>query len=136
MWPRSFRDSKPAIHQTYRICEGRQAEREGGPSSFVIQGIRGLKPDTDYEVSFFAKMENVKKLTDKASGFYLRLDFGNGKPAYFPRKPAQLDGSCPWTGFKFSVRTPKDLKADKSYIIFPIPNLPLSLPIFSVFTPR
>ena len=91
---------------------------QNDPSSFVIQGIRGLKPDTDYEVSFFAKMENVKKLTDKASGFYLRLDFGNGKPAYFPRKPAQLDGSCPWTGFKFAVRTPKDLKADKSYIIF------------------
>lgn len=91
----------------------------GEPSSFVTQnGLKGLKPDTEYEVSFFARMENVKKLEAKASGFYLRLDFGNGRPAYFPRKPAELDGSCPWTGFRFKVRTPKDLKVEKSYIIF------------------
>ena len=63
-------------------------------------------------------MENVKKLTDKASGFYLRFDYGNGRPTYFPRPPAQMDGSCPWTGFKFKIRTPKDLKPEKSYIIF------------------
>jgi hypothetical protein len=88
------------------------------PSSFITQSLYQLKPETEYEVSFFARMDNVKMLEGKASGFYLRFDYGNGKPTYFPKYPARMDGSCPWTGFKFKVRTPKDLNARKAYIIF------------------
>ena len=109
-----FRDSKIFVTggTSVRLT---QAE----PSSYLVQKpLKALKPDTEYEVSFFGRMENVKKLTDKASGFYLRFDYGNGRPTYFPRPPAQMDGSCPWTGFKFKIRTPKDLKPEKSYIIF------------------
>ena len=84
----------------------------------LFQRMNYLKPETEYEVTFFARMDKVKKYEAKASGFYLRFDFGNGKPDYFPRKPAELDGSCPWTGFGFRVRTPKDLDAKKAYIIF------------------
>ena len=58
------------------------------------------------------------RLGEYMSDVFLRFDFGNGKPDYFPRKPAELDGSCPWTGFGFRVRTPKDLNAKKAYIIF------------------
>ena len=63
-------------------------------------------------------MDKVKKLAASSSGFYLRFDYGNGKPTYFPTWPIQLDGSCPWTGFSFKVCTPKNLNPAKSYITF------------------
>ena len=72
-----------------------------------------------YQVRFFVKLEKVKKKLPKWSGFYIRFDFGNGKVQYFPAPPVQMDGSCPWTGFKFNVRTPKDFNRNKkAYINF------------------
>ena len=118
--PKWLINRKSAVWDKKIFVTGNSAVRlnPAKPSSFVIQYLKNLKPETDYEVSFFARMDKVKKNTAKASGFYLRFDFGNGRPIYFPRPPAQMDGSCPWTGFKFNVRTPKDFRADKAYIIF------------------
>ena len=65
------------------------------------------------------KLDNVKKLEKKWSGFYIRFDYGNGKCQYFPPMPVQMDGSCNWTGFKFRVKTPEDFnKNKKAYISF------------------
>ena len=102
------------------VTAGNAIRLTGGvePSAYLFQRLNQLKPDTVYEVSFFAKMDKVKKLAAKSSGFYLRLDYGTKKPTYFPNWPIQLEGSCPWTGFSFKVRTPKDLNPAKSYINF------------------
>ena len=38
---------------------------------------------------------------------------------YFPPAPVQMDGSCPWTGLTFRVRTPANFNANKkAYICF------------------
>ena len=85
----------------------------------AYQRLNKLKPDTDYQVRFFVRLEKVKKQLPKWSGFYIRFDFGNGKVQYFPAPPVQMDGSCPWTGFKFNVRTPRDFNRNqKAYINF------------------
>ena len=51
-----------------------------------------LKPDTEYELSFFVRMENVKPAEGKSSGFYVRVDdrskrrcvIRTGVPPHFP----------------------------------------------------
>ena len=88
-------------------------------SSSIYQYLPQLQPNKDYEVTFFAKLDNVKKRASQWSGFYSKLDLGNGTPLFFPPAPVQMDGSCNWTGFKFHVRTPSDVgKKSKPYLSF------------------
>ena len=79
-----------------------------------------LKPDTEYVISFLAKMKDVKKLEPNWSGFYVRIDPGNGKALYYPAAYGiQLTGSCPWTRMEHRFRTPKDTGSkSKPYINF------------------
>ena len=67
-----------------------------------------LKPDTEYELTFFARMENVKPAEASSSGFYLRVDDFSRREQCFPnRSTAALSGSCPWTPMTFRFRTSK-----------------------------
>ena len=93
---------------------------DGKVSSHVYQYLPQLKPNTEYEVRFFVKLDKVKKLESQWSGFYVRFDHGNGEVRFFPTAPVQMDGTCNWTGFKFTVKTPADYgkKGKKPYINF------------------
>ncbi len=66
------------------------------------------------------KMKDVKKLEPNWSGFYVRIDPGNGKALYYPAAYGiQLTGSCPWTRMEHRFRTPKDTGSkSKPYINF------------------
>ena len=101
-----------AVDRSYYLTEGASLRLDSGEavSARFDQYPRGLKPDTDYELSFFVRLENVKKKTDVSSGFYIRFDYGNGGGcAYVPKVP--LAGNCLWTGFSFRIRTPKNFRS-------------------------
>ena len=79
----------------------------------VVQYLEGLKPDTEYEVSFFFRLEKVK------GSFDFRFDFGNGSSFNYPPYKVRLGDSAPWTVVCKKIRTPKDLAAKRrSYIRF------------------
>jgi len=67
-----------------------------------------FKPDTEYELTFFVKMEKVKPTEANSSGFYLRMDDFSRREQCFPnRSTAALSGSCPWMPMTFRFRTSK-----------------------------
>ena len=109
-------NKQAAVDKRFFLTEGASIKLDPGNavSAEFDQYPKGLKPDTDYEFSFYVRLENVKKKAAVSSGFYIRFDFGNGNCAYVP-KP-QLTGSCPWTGFSFRIRTPKNYR--RSYVKF------------------
>jgi hypothetical protein len=79
----------------------------------AFQYLWNLKPDTEYQVSFFLRMEKVK------GTFGFRFNFGNSGNFSYPGYKARLGDSCPWTVISKKVRTPKDLKpGERSYIRF------------------
>ena len=93
----------------------------GKKAPYLYQRLSKLQPNKEYEVCFFVKLDKVKKLEARWSGFYIRFDLGGAKTVaqYFPAPPVQMDGSCNWTGFKFRVKTPSDFnKNKKAYISF------------------
>ena len=109
------------MDKSFFLTEGSAVRLNCGDTvnSTLVQYFKDVKPDTDYEVSFFVRMDEVKKLEGKWSGFYIRFDYSNGSCMYFPAAPVQMDGTCPWTGFSFKVHTPKDFNANqKAYINF------------------
>ena len=113
--------SKGNLDKSFFLTEGSAVRLNCGDTvnSTLVQYFKDVKPDTDYEVSFFVRMDEVKKLEGKWSGFYIRFDYSNGSCMYFPAAPVQMDGTCPWTGFSFKVHTPKDFNANqKAYINF------------------
>ena len=118
-WARS---KGSALDREFFLTDGCSVRLKGGTdivSCYMRQNFRDVKPDTDYEITFFVRLENVKKLETKSSGFYIRFDYGNGGCRYFPPSPVQMDGSCPWTGLTFRVRTPANFNANKkAYICF------------------
>lgn len=67
-----------------------------------------FKPDTEYELSFFAKMLDVKAAEAHSSGFYVRIDDRSKREKIFPsRNTAAFSGTLPWTLFTFRFRTAK-----------------------------
>ncbi len=111
---------RESLDRRYFMTAGNSVRLECGEKSpYLYQRLSKLQPNKEYEVSFYVKLDNVKKLEKKWSGFYIRFDYGNGKCQYFPPMPVQMDGSCNWTGFKFQVKTPEDFnKNKKAYISF------------------
>ena len=79
----------------------------GGKSeSCSVNQYLSLKPDTEYELSFFVRMEKVRPAEAKSSGFYIRVDDRSRKEKCFPhRSSAALSGSMPWTPMFFRFRT-------------------------------
>lgn len=76
--------------------------------SITIQQRPPFKPDTEYELSFFARMENVKPEAAYSSGFYVRIDDLSRKEQCFPnRSTAALSGSLDWTPMTFRFKTSK-----------------------------
>ena len=97
----------PARDTAYFRTEGVSIRLEGSKRKDLVHRMPMLKPDTLYRLSFFIKQENVKLLPEKknprGTGFYVRLDDGNGSVRYFPREP--LFGDLPWTRWEYTYRT-------------------------------
>ena len=68
-----------------------------------------FKPDTEYELRFCMKLENVKNFEPKYSGFYVRMD-DMCRHQKFPHKTAAcFTGTTPWTPAVFRFRTAKEV---------------------------
>ncbi len=114
------------IDQQYFLTGGGSVRLDGTneeapqPSSSAIQYLdKLLKPNTEYEFSFFARMDQVKMLAPKHSGFYVRIDTGDRKAVSYPAAPAQLSGTCGWTRFSFRFRTgAAPASVSKAYVAF------------------
>ena len=104
--------------KAYFLTGGCSAKLEcGGKAEVEVRQYLGrLKPDTDYEAAFFVRLDNVKKLKTKASGFYVKVQHGNAghDPFYYPSSTVEMTGSSPWTGLSFRFRTPKDFNIRKN----------------------
>ena len=67
-----------------------------------------FKPDTEYELSFFVRMQDVKTAEAHSSGFYVRIDDRGKKVKVFPpRSTAAFAGTLPWTQLTYRFRTAK-----------------------------
>ena len=85
------------------------SDRFNGDSCGIWQDL-DLKPDTEYELSFFVRMENVKANEVNSSGFYLRIDdFSKWEKCFPPRSTAAFSGTHPWTPVSFRFRTSKSV---------------------------
>ena len=107
-----------SLDKAYFLTGGCSAGLEcGGKAEVEVrQYLWRLKPDTDYEASFFVRLDNVKKLKTGSSGFYVKVQYGNdaGQPFYYPSSTVEMTGASPWTGLSFRFRTPKDFNIRKN----------------------
>ncbi len=69
----------------------------------VIQEINGLKPNTDYQLTYDVKIKDVRPLTQIDAGVCANL--WDGKNYWFPRN--RFTGTMPWTRQVFKFRTSK-----------------------------
>lgn len=93
----------------------------------LVQRLPGLKPDTEYVFSFYAKLENIVSpgRKDQVGGFTCRMS--DGAPAgvrdsvrSFPQPPHT--GTMPWQYFEYKFRTvPETGKAKMPILYFIIP---------------
>ena len=87
------------------LLDSEKAEADGRA---MISVSPDLKPDTEYELTFFVKMEKVKSLAPQSSGFYVKMDDrGPVKQGQcFPhRSLSAFSGTVPWTFMTFRFRT-------------------------------
>lgn len=75
-----------------------------GKRTGARQWFKGLKPDTEYELSFYVKMENVKAAGPRG-GLYARINDAGRAAHYLPKLP--LTGNMHWTRQLFRFRTSK-----------------------------
>ena len=92
------------------VSAGNAARLEGTNVPSLVQYFKELKPETEYEVLFFVKLENVKKYKGDPSGFSVRFDFGNGSAHVHPPYRSSIQGTSPWTALSFRVKTPKTVR--------------------------
>ena len=71
----------------------------------MLQHLPNLKPDTKYCLSFYIKLDGVKKLEPRFSGFFVRLDDYSRKEQYFPSAPLAFEGTIPWRRVEYRFRT-------------------------------
>ncbi|MBQ7694084.1 MAG: DUF4838 domain-containing protein [Lentisphaeria bacterium] len=78
------------------------------------QWFRGLKPDTEYEFSFYVRLDKVEPNgTGPRGGLYARINDSGKGAHYLPKIP--LTGTLPWTRQRFRFRTSKgDLTPDNT----------------------
>jgi len=88
--------------------------RFGEKESCTVSQSLPLRPDTEYELSFFMKLENVKANEAKSSGFYVRVDDSGKRAKLFPpRSTAAFAGTVPWTPVSFRFRTDRNVIPEK-----------------------
>ena len=110
--------AQSTLDKTCFVTNGSALLLKGGKARpQAYQYLTNLKPDTEYELSYFLKMDKVK------GSFNVRFDFGNGSCFSYPAYKVILNGSCPWRVFSHTVKTPKDVNSKrKSYIRFALPS--------------
>ena len=92
----------------------------------LVHRVTSLKPDTLYRLSFFVRRDKMKLHPGKkpaGSGFFVRIDEGNGKAYTYPRN--QFFGSQPWMRLEHTFRTSKNTPGTKyrPYIHFALRNV-------------
>ena len=105
-----------SLDKEHFLTGGCSAKLEcGGKAEVEVRQYLGhLKPGADYEAAFFLRLDDVKKLKSGSSGFYVKVQYGNGgEPFYYPSSTVEMTGSSPWTGLSFRFRTPKDFNSKK-----------------------
>ncbi len=86
----------------------------------VAQYLKTLKPETEYVLSFYLKLENVKPVHPKR-GFYVRFDEGSGHAQYLPA--VAMTGSMPWRRMEFRFKTHQNTGSKTTpYIRFTFPK--------------
>jgi hypothetical protein len=91
----------------------------------MYHAIENLKANTTYRLSFFVRQENVqlnKGCGPMGSGFYVRVDDGNGVVRLCPARA--FFGTIPWTRWEFSYKTSSKKPGTnyKPYIHFVLRN--------------
>ena len=81
----------------------------------LTQWFKGLKPNTRYRLSFYLKLENVKKLKSYG-GIGMMVGFGNNKS--FRPFTSLLAGSTSFRRFAFEFKTPEVLKNPAVWFFF------------------
>ena len=77
----------------------------------------GIKPDTRYRVSWFAKLEDVQvKPSFRNFGFYASVRAGTKNDVFEPSGGVGLTGSCDWRHMSMTFRTGDNPKAWSSII--------------------
>lgn len=108
---------KLKMDQKVFISEGNAAKLEGTNVPSLVQYFKELKPETEYEVIFFVRLENVKKHVGNPSGFSVRFDFGTGSAHVYPPYGGSILGTSPWSALSFRVTTPKQVRTKGSGFI-------------------
>ncbi len=86
----------------------------------VAQYLKTLRPETEYVLSFYLKLDSVKPDKPKG-GFNVRFDEGSGNVSWFPSVP--LTGSMPWTRMEFKFKTHRNIGSKApAYLRFQFPK--------------
>ncbi len=104
------------VDSRYFVTAGASAVMKGNGD---CRQLLPLKPDTEYVLSFFLKLENVNVKPGKTlGGFYVRMDDGY-TPHYYPAWNRRLHGTFHWQRFDYRFRTSKNAgKNSKPYVNF------------------
>ena len=90
------------LDRQFFVSGGASARLEDAKSVNVSQNIK-LKPDTEYVLSFYCRMRDVRS-GGPGSRFIVYVNEGSGKHIVLPRK-SSLRGSCPWSRVECRFRT-------------------------------
>ena len=96
---------KAVLQDPKAFVTGFCSARIDGPDGGVLQHLPRLKPDTEYRLSFYMKLDGVKKIEPRFSGFFVRLDDYSRKEQYFPSAALAFDGTCPWRRVEYRFKT-------------------------------
>ena len=111
--------SKPFPLDTTAFIRGTASLKLDNGTS-VAQYLKTLKPETEYVLSFYLKLDDVKPL-DPTRGFNVRFDEGSGHVQYFPR--VAITGSMPWKRMEFRFKTHQNVGSRTTpYIRFQFPK--------------
>lgn len=91
----------------------------GAGRFYCAQQIIGMKPDTRYRFSFFAKTDHLKRLRPGQGGAYATLYYG--KQIMVPKTP--LDGSSDWIKVVQEFTTGKELNPARCSLTIGVYNV-------------
>ena len=85
----------------------------GAGKAVLSQSIKGLKPDTEYILVYYVKLDNIQAI-DKYPGVTIRI--WNGKNIWLPKK--WFTGTMPWSKQVFKFKTSKEVRKDNGISLF------------------